>query len=329
MESFLLKAEKLGLEATHLGVLVVLLVITIGIYYSQIAKPSILDKKRSATPTTTTTKSQNPKPLLKPSKPVLIASSTAPIIAEHNDVWEERRRRGIANAATVAKQDHHKHEKPFGSSYYYAHNTTKNKGGYADGLRMEDFAMNGPRLLSTSRTTSRESLQEETTTTSMEQEDDNTTTEAQQPIESDSGEAAPAPAPATTTTTTTPKETKVVKDITRYLWDDPGDSSGIATIRIENLPGAFSSDGLAWKDAQIVTVSAVLEGEGLLVIATDQYKTDYRLRIHRLYDRVTQVRTVVKAKRLLVKLHKKRSALNYLGKANLEAWPHPQRKNNG
>jgi hypothetical protein len=61
--------------------------------------------------------------------------------------WEERRQRGIPAASSHVKQDAAA-SKPFGSSYYYAHNSTRSKGGYADGLRMEDYTMNGPRLLS-------------------------------------------------------------------------------------------------------------------------------------------------------------------------------------
>jgi len=39
-------------------------------------------------------------------------------------------------------------DRPFGSSYYYAHNNLKATGGYKDGLRTEDYVMNQPRLLS-------------------------------------------------------------------------------------------------------------------------------------------------------------------------------------
>lgn len=38
-------------------------------------------------------------------------------------------------------------EKPFQSSYYYAHNHLKKTGGYSDGLKAEDYQMNEPKLL--------------------------------------------------------------------------------------------------------------------------------------------------------------------------------------
>ena len=217
-----------------------------------------------------------------------------------NDVWEERRKRGIAHATTVQKTDAKKEDKPFGSSYYYAHNSTKNKGGYSDGLRMEDFTMNGPRLLSKGGQADHEIVE----------------SEVEPPAESTS-EAISKETPLA------PSTTIISKNITRYLWDDPGDSKGIGSIRIDTLPGASSSsDDIDWKDANIQTVSATLEGKGLLVIATDENKKEYRLRIQTLYDTVSEVRTVVKTKRLLIKLHKQKS----FGKANLNSWPHPQKK---
>ena len=178
--------------------------------------------------------------------------------------------------------------------------------GYSSGLRMEDYTMNKPRLLSKSGSRVDDAENEAPIT-----EEPPAIALPTQPVP-DSGLVSSAK--------------KQIKNITRYLWDDPGDSTGVATIRIDTLPGASSSESLAWKDAEIETVSALLEGEGLLVTATAKNDIEYRLHIKRLYDKASEVRTVVKPKRLLVKIHKKRGMLNFLGKSNMEAWPHPQRK---
>lgn len=233
---------------------------------------------------------------------------TAMAPAPANDVWAERRKRGIA-ASSTSKKENASQEKPFGSSYYYAHNSTKNKGGYSDGLRMEDFTMNGPRLLSKNGV----SAEAEPLATSA---------------NNDMDENVPAEKIQQRPASVTPPR-KRSTPITKYLWDDPGDASGIATIRIEVLPCNHttkkSNETVDWKDAKIRNVSAKLEGEGLLVIATDEEERDYRLHIPKLYDRATEVRTVVKAKRLLVKIHKKRNGINIGGKSNLEPWPQPQK----
>ena len=135
---------QLKMEAvpTEIGILVVLLAATVVVYF-QIPK--------SGTSSNNNDKATNHRDLLdssrpKPQNPKVNVSQAAP--KPINDVWEERRKRGIAHAPTVVKQDSQETKKPFGSSYYYAHNSTKNKGGYSDGLKMEDFTMNGPRLLS-------------------------------------------------------------------------------------------------------------------------------------------------------------------------------------
>jgi hypothetical protein len=255
----------------------------------------------SAKKTSTNTTSTIKKPLLTPTGP-----------PPANDVWEERRRRGIAPNSSSKKE--HYSGKPFGSSYYFAHNSVNAKGGYTDGLRMEDFTMNGPRLLSKNGM----SVSATVTEAPEEAKELEPTTSSSAPPTLPA--VTPAPPPATSNST----------PITKYLWDDPGDASGIATIRIDTLPpkgNNTSNLAVPWKDANIVQVTATLEGEGLLVIATDGDKHEYRLSINRLFDKATQVRTVVKPKRLLIKIHKQRKGhLNFLGKSNLEAWPHPQRK---
>ena len=237
-----------------------------------------------------------------------------------NDVWEERKKRGIMPASMNKKEN--AAGKPFGSSYYYAHNNTNATGGYKDGLKMEDYTMNGPRLLSvngkpatttttTTTTTSNNNLDIEEQKTPQSVDTQDHTSEI---ISCDDVEGS------------VPAKQIDYKDVTRYLWDDPGDASGIATIRIDKLPGKTPTETIPWKDAKITTVDAKLKDEGLLVIATAEDEMLYRLKISKLFDKATEVRSVVKPKRLLIKIYKKRNTLNFLGKSNLEPWPHPQRK---
>ena len=296
-----------GVEPTVVIISVAILAVTVVAYFywnttASIKSPASLKTISRATTT----------------KPSGLSSAGPP---PDNDVWEERRRRGIEPTNPSSKKDHYA-GKPFGSSYYFAHNSANAKGGYKDGLRMEDFTMNGPRLLSKSGlavTTS------STTTASPEEKEES---KQEKPTRS---------IPDSTTinrsilvTSASVKSTNVsTTPITKYLWDDPGDASGVATIRIDSLPakGNKGNSMVPWKDADIIHVTATLEGEGLLVIATDHDNHEFRLVINRLYDKVTQVKTIVKQKRLLIKIHKyKGGYLNFLGKSNLEAWPHPQRK---
>jgi len=332
---------QLKMEAvpTEIGILVVLLAATVVVYF-QIPK--------SGTSSNNNDKATNHRDLLdssrpKPQNPKVNVSQAAP--KPINDVWEERRKRGIAHAPTVVKQDSQETKKPFGSSYYYAHNSTKNKGGYSDGLKMEDFTMNGPRLLSKGGNSNGVAAATPTISgdgssaggagagndqgndINSERESESDPISVTNPQRSQQQEADIG---AASYTTTSSSQSPVIffKDITRYLWDDPGDASGIGTIRIDTLPGPTSSTTMDWKDAKIQTVSATLiEGNnGLLVIAKDENNNPYRLQIKRLYDAVTEVRTVVKPKRLLVKLYKKKQRPIFGGTTTLEAWPHPQKK---
>lgn len=218
-----------------------------------------------------------------------------------DDVWTERQKRGVAPASL-----HHKggvgEAKPFSSSYYYAHNNPQTKGGYSDGLRMEDFTMNQPRLLAKGGQAIESSLSQRSSESNTQ------------------GVLEPA------VNNVSQKERRVIP-ITKYLWDDPGDSTGIGTIRIEHLQSlttAGSENMIEWNDVKVVQIKSALQGGGLVVtVATDS--VDYRLTIAKLYGPVSDVKaTVVKAnKRLLVRLHKKTSLFD---KSNLKAWPHPQKK---
>ena len=239
--------------------------------------------------------------------------------------WEERRLRGIAAASSHEKKDAGT-EKPFGSSYYYAHNSTRATGGYKDGLRMEDYTMNGPRLLSRGGKP-----------VDGEKGDDDDDAAIQVSASNTSASGA-APSALEQQDSSSEKQQPIgfkrSVPISRYLWDDPGDATtAVATIRIEQLPGPRSTDPMVpWKDASVTKVHAELlvnnnndEQQGLLVTieTADTAGVDYELRIPKLYGRVAEVEAITKPKRLLLRLKKKKG---FFDKTNLKAWPHPQKK---
>ena len=278
--------------------------------------PSRVGSRPSATVPRTTTSGA-----IQPESPWSAAAAAAgsgagPPVTE-DCAWEQRRRRGIAAHSLHEKNDAG-NERPFGSSYYYAHNNTRATGGYKDGLTMEDFTMNGPRLLSRGGTIqpvvsdgSRGAARDR----EYPEDSENVTARPQQTSsKADTGGEKRLPS------------SKRSIAISRYLWDDPGDAKkGIATIRIEEVPGKRSTDPLIpWKDACIAKVRAQLIGdEGLLVIVETNTDVDYELRIPMLYGQVAEVEALAKQKRLLLRLKKKTGLWN---KSNLQAWPHPQKK---
>eukprot|EP00536_Pseudo-nitzschia_multiseries_P014077 jgi/Psemu1/213715/e_gw1.654.21.1 len=203
-------------------------------------------------------------------------------------------------------------EKPFGSKYYYAHNDSKTTGGYKDGLKMEDYRMNGPRLLSVNGLA--------VTDNNNKKDDD------------DDNDVA-----ASSSSTTAPPKQRITaldpntKNVTKYLWDDPGNGKGIATIRVDVLPGDKLGEFVDWKDAGVVDVSASLPGEGLLaeIVVKDrpgEPDTSYRLKIDKLYGDAADVKVVLKPKRLLIKIYKKKHGFLSQNDNNLAAWPQPHRK---
>mmetsp|Transcript_19894 Transcript_19894/g.44677 ORF Transcript_19894/g.44677 Transcript_19894/m.44677 type:complete len:177 (-) Transcript_19894:188-718(-) len=119
-----------------------------------------------------------------------------------------------------------------------------------------------------------------------------------------------------------------VRNITKYLWDDPGNAKGIATIRVDVLPGDKLGEFVDFRDVAIRDVVATLPGEGLLakIIVEGKEAPSYRLKIGKLYGDAADVKVIIKPKRLLIKVYKKK--FGYLSKNdnNLEAWPQPHRK---
>ena len=124
--------------------------------------------------------------------------------------------------------------------------------------------------------------------------------------------------------------------IARYMWDDEAVASGcsdVGKLMIDTLPNKPSSaPDIKWEGAGIgkANVTATLIGDnsrGLLIAidrsdkATGMQPKHYHLYIRRMYGDVAEVKVVVKAKRLLVKLVKKKNRLNLWDKKNLKPWP--------
>ena len=263
------------------GVLFAVLATTVFVYFRILAKPSTtLDWKSELSSTKASTTANGPQTDLK-------------------DVWEERRKRGVTVSSSAGKVSGG--DKPFGSSYYYAHNNPDAIGGYKDGLRMEDYTMNQPRLLSKGGVPAE--LSEASTV------DSSTTHDSSAAPDTQRKESVSVP----------------VKRISKFLWDDPGDPNGIATIRIDTLPGSTLTETISWREANINDISITLfdNKKGLLIELTGAGNTRYRLQIPKLYGEVDEVRKLVKPNRLLVRLYKKKSWINPFDKTNLEAWPHP------
>jgi hypothetical protein len=220
------------------------------------------------------------------------------------NIWEAGKSPGPSKKGT----DHT--DKPFGSKYYYAHNNPNATGGYKDGLKMEDFRMNGPRLLSKNGQSAID-LMEDT-------------------LQDDDGLVEKEPISATSRTQSFSAQDPNVRMITKYLWDDPGDTNGIATIRIDVLPGKTTGEYVDCKDVQIGNVEAKLAGEGLVVKVNsnqDGCESIYQLKIPKLYGDAADVKAVVKPKRLLIKIMKKKNSVFSMKKSgsNLDVWPQPHR----
>lgn len=279
--------------------------------------------------------------------------STTTTTTTLKNVWDAPRNHNPSFLSST-KTKKAKGEKPFGSKYYYAHNNPNATGGYKDGLRMEDYTMNGPRLLSRNGKSVDSTISSNSTNDNddvkEEEENEKSTMEKENENTKYKDNDQNATTILTTESTPTAINDRITIPITKYLWDDPGDSNGIATIRIDMLPTSTSTTNpqlVDWNMEWIKDVSANLAGEGLVVtihakmpVTTTMREMHYKLKIDKLYGDVAQVKTILKAKRLLIKLHKKKisvlsQAMSSLSssnnspatrKSNLEAWPQPHRK---
>lgn len=231
--------------------------------------------------------------------------------ARPKDIWKA----GENKQASLKKPKAAYTEKPFGSKYYYAHNDSKTTGGYKDGLEMEDYRMNGPRLLSVNGL----SVDNNDDSNDDGQKDDSNDGSEEGTAANNANVAAPTRISA---------HDPDVKNITKYLWDDPGNGKGIATIRVDVLPGEKFGEFVDFGDVNIKDVTATLPGEGLLAkITVSGKKTpSYQLNIKKLYGDAADVKVIVKPKRLLIKVYKKKHGFLSKNDNNLGAWPQPHRK---
>ncbi len=177
-------------------------------------------------------------------------------------------------------------EKPFKSSYYYAHNQLKKTGGYTDGLKAQDYRMNGPRLLSKGGNSVVDGA-------NIKGED------VQGKISTDE-------------TRTKPRERTSLNSIplNRYLWDDDGNEQGVAKVHITTLPGKSStSPSTNWGDVSIskkdVAFKLIGPCKNGLIVQIRAASVRYHLYVPRMYGEVEDVMLIVKAKKLIIKLTKK------------------------
>lgn len=182
-------------------------------------------------------------------------------------------------------------DRPFGSSYYYAHNNSNSKGGYADGLRAEDYVMNGPRLLSKGGV----NVKDEPSSSIEESQEQNNSNDT---LVSEKKDALDRP-----------KLSTASKKITRYLWDDDGEGD-LAKIHIDCLPKT-STETMSWQDASIskddVEVNLLgKDNDGLMVRITSLDEKRYHLHVPKMYGSADSVKPIVKKHKLLIKITKKK-----------------------
>lgn len=193
--------------------------------------------------------------------------------------------------------------KPFGSSYYYAHNNPNAKGGYKDGLRMEDYVMNQPRLLSVDGKAVDSNVETDTNTTA-------TTTTSSEAITS----LTTSTKSQTTKKSSNPQFLKDSLPINRYLWDDDADNNdGVAKVLIDTLPTSENGT-INWEDANISKndvkskiIQNTDESCGLLVqiVSNDDSVTrKYHLLVAKLHGQANEIKCIVKSKRLIIKIFK-------------------------
>ena len=165
-------------------------------------------------------------------------------------------------------------DKPFESSYYYAHNSSRVSGGYTDGLTIDDYEMNGPRLLS------RNNL----------------------PIANHANKRS-------SINTVDHKSSITSIPIKKFSWEDCED---FVRIRIDSLP-VKSSVMLTkkWEEANIprefgnIEARLINDDLGAIVTVKGSDNDQYHLRINKLFGQATEIKTIRKIKRLIVKIVKK------------------------
>jgi len=179
--------------------------------------------------------------------------------------------------------------KPFESSYYYAHNSSKKTGGYSDGLKAEDYVMNGPRLLS--------KLGEDAA-----------------PPDNNGGPSGRNPIPSDASLSLEPSQIVLLRSklrgtaLSKYLIDESKDKDVVATLYISDIPGY---DSLQTYGVSKSGISTDFWSTGKRTsCATIQMHNDngeeFHLVIKKVNGLVKDVKLILKKNRLIVKLMKHR-----------------------
>ncbi|KAL7534078.1 hypothetical protein ACHAXR_005622 [Thalassiosira sp. AJA248-18] len=181
-------------------------------------------------------------------------------------------------------------DRPFESSYYFAHNKHSTGGGYKDGLRAEDYVMNGPKLLSKGGVR-------------VDDEPPSNETDSEECMQSEQNNKKETPKPKLTSST----------PITKYMWDDDGNGN-VAKIHIDSLPKS-STETMKWENANIsrdqVDVRLIGENNGGLYVGIKQEGKQYHLHIPKMYGEADSVKSIVKKHKLLIKITKKKIPKRY------------------
>jgi hypothetical protein len=120
-------------------------------------------------------------------------------------------------------------------------------------------------------------------------------------------------------------KTIMMKDsipLSKYMWDDDGNKEGTAKILIDSLPSRNTT--VRWEDANVEStkdIKSKLLGvwkNGLMVQIRQKDNEKYvyyHLFVPKLFGEVENVKIISKAKKLIVKLYKKKA------KENMQVWP--------
>jgi hypothetical protein len=176
-----------------------------------------------------------------------------------------------------------------------------NSGGYKDGLRAEDYVMNGPRLLSKGGIPvigdSNNSMVD-----THNGGDDGIPPQSDETMNNN-------------TTNTDGSKRKMVAStpITKYMWDDDG-TGNVAKIHIDSLPISLTK-AIQWADAGISSIEQIQvrligdNNDGLYIgITSHDGKRRHHLHVPKMYGEAESVKAIPKRHKLLVKVTKKRTS---------------------
>mmetsp|Transcript_7783 Transcript_7783/g.16901 ORF Transcript_7783/g.16901 Transcript_7783/m.16901 type:complete len:311 (-) Transcript_7783:53-985(-) len=179
--------------------------------------------------------------------------------------------------------------KPFESSYYYAHNSIRKTGGYTDGIKTEDYVMNGPRLLSS-------------------------TVEGMKTPDTGGNELNTIPVVVAESCNKVERsELDLLRAelrgtaLNKYLIDESKDKDLIATVYISDIPGYDSWENSDIKKSGISTNFCLTSTKtSCVTIQMHNAKGEnFYLLMKKVNGVVRDIKVIVKKKRLVVKLMKR------------------------